>query len=115
MERAKIIDPGFSTADAEYPKICQVDGEVLLRFKDWQERSIEVFFVDPIAFRWQMIETFIEGEAYDRSHVIENSAWLAEHRRQGAIGEKEEYQHYKFNFNGCGQFEVLSNGFRQST
>lgn len=115
MERAKIIDPGFSTADAEYPEILLADGDLILRFKDWQEKEVEVFFADTIAFRWQMIESFIEGEEFDRAHIIENSFWVAEHRKQGVIGENEEYRHYKFNFNSLGQFEAIANGFTQRT
>ncbi|WP_027856635.1 hypothetical protein [Marinobacterium jannaschii] len=111
MERAEIIDPGFSTADAEFPSIDIDEGDLVLRFKDWQEIQREVFFQDTVAFKWQMIEAFIDGEAYDRSHIITDSQWLAEHVKQGEIGPQEEYKHYKFDFNGNGQLEVISNGF----
>jgi len=111
MERAEIIDPGFSTADADFPDIYIDEGDLILKFKDWQENQREVFFSDTVAFKWQMIETFIEGEEYDRSHIIIESAWLSEHIKQGEIGAREEYKHYKFNFNGNGQLEVISNGF----
>ncbi len=111
MERAEIIDPGFSTADADFPDINMDEGDLILKFKDWQEIQREVFFSDTVAFKWQMIETFIEGEEYDRSHIIAESEWLAEHIKQGEIGAQEEYKHYKFNFNGNGQLEVISNGF----
>ncbi len=108
MERASLIKPGFSTADAEYPEIRQEDGDVVLRFKDWQQKDVEVFFADPIAFRWQMAESFHEGERDDSSYEILNSDWLALHVKQCVIAETEEYKHFKFNFNGCGQFEILS-------
>jgi hypothetical protein len=111
MERAEIIDPGFSTADTDFPDINMDEGDLILKFKDWQKNQREVFFSDTVAFKWQMIETFIEGEEYDRSHIIIESAWLAEHVKQGEIGAQEEYKHYKFNFNGNGQLEVISNGF----
>ena len=115
MELAKVFDPGFSTADAEYPDIGMEDGDLILRFKDWREEVIEVFFSDVIAFKWQMTETFVEGEHYDRSHEILNSVWLAAHVSQCCIAETEEYKHYKFNFNGCGQLEVIANGFVKKT
>ena len=111
MERAEIIDPGFSTADAGFPEFNMYEGDLTLKFTGWQGIQREVLFLDPVAFKWQIIETFFEGEEYDRSHVITNSEWLAEHIKQGEIGTQEEYKHYKFNFNGNGQLEVISNGF----
>jgi bisphosphoglycerate-independent phosphoglycerate mutase (AlkP superfamily) len=115
MAIAKVFDPGFSTADAEYPDIRMEEGDLVLRFKDWRGEEIEAFFSDVIAFKWQMIETFSEGEEYDRSHEILHSEWLAAHVAQSCIAETEEYKHYKFNFNGCGQLEVLANGFIKKT
>ncbi|WP_415889829.1 hypothetical protein ACMXYV_00485 [Neptuniibacter sp. SY11_33] len=107
MQIAKQIEPGFSTADAEYPVIRQEDGDLTLCFKDWQENSVEVFFGDVIAFKWQMVESFLANERDDCSYEIEGSEWLDLHRKQGEV-ESEEYKHYKFNFNAIGQFEVLA-------
>ena len=87
------------------------EGDLVLEFKDWQETEREVFFPDAVAFKWQMIETFIDGEVYDRSHLVIEYKWLEEHVKPGEIGEQEVYKHYKFNFNGNGQLEVISNGF----
>jgi len=111
MEIVKLIQPGFSTADAEYPEIHQEDGDVVLRFSDWQEKKIEVFFSDPIAFKWQMAESFHDEERDDSCYEVLNSKWLDLHVKQGEIGVSEEYKHFKLNFNGCGQFEILSPGF----
>ena len=108
MQVTQKIDPGFSTADAEYPEIKQVDGDLTLYFKDWKERLIEVFFGDTIAFKWQMAESFLEEERNDSSYKIENSDWLRLHVKQGIIGSNEGYNHYKFNFNDIGQFEVIA-------
>lgn len=108
METAKLIHPGFSTADAEYPEIHQEEGDVVLRFKDWRENEVEVFFADPIAFKWQMAESFHDGERDDSSYEIVESDWLDLHIRQGVVSGSEEYKHFKFNFNGCGQFEILA-------
>ena len=115
MEIANLIQPGFSTADAEYPEIHQEEGDVILRFKDWQEKNIEVFFADPIALKWQMAESFHDGERDDSCYEIVNSDWLALHIKQGEVSPSEEYKHYKFNFNGCGQFEILSLGYTAKT
>ena len=85
MQIANLIEPGFSTADAEYPEIKQEDGDLTLRFKDWQEKLVEVFFGDAIAFKWQMAESFLANERDDCSYEIEGSEWLELHRKQGEI------------------------------
>ena len=109
MEKAKTIDTGFSTADAEWPRISEDnDGNLELSFIDWREQGITVVFEDYAAYKWQSIETFVEGEEYDRCHVIENSKWLKEHLDQEVITLEEGHKHYKLNFNACGQFEVIA-------
>lgn len=108
MQIANKIDPGFSTADAEYPEIKQEDGDLTLRFKDWQENTVEVFFGEAIAFKWQMAESLLANERDDCSYEIEESEWLELHRKQGEFGPSEDFKHYKFNFNAIGQFEVLA-------
>lgn len=115
MERAQVIETCFSVADTDYPDISMEEGDLFLRFTDWTGKRIEIYFFDVIAFKWQMIESFIEGEAFDRCHEIINSYWLQQHKQQGTIAEAEEYKHYKFNFNACGQFEVIVNGFSKRT
>ena len=115
MEIAKLIETGFSTSDAEYPEIHQIEGCVILRYKNWQEKDIEVFFADPIAFKWQMAEAFHAGEREDSCYEIINSEWLALHLQQGEVSESEGYRHYKFNFNGLGQFEILSLNYTVKT
>jgi hypothetical protein len=115
MEIAKPIEPGFSTADAESPEIRQEDGDVRLRFKDWQERIVEVFFADAIAHKWESIESFYEGERNDSSYEILGSSWIAEHVQQRIIKESAGYKHYKLNFNAWGQFEVLAKGYTTKT
>lgn len=115
MEYAKIIESGFSVADAELPYVNMNGGDLVLKFKDWQENYIEVCFLDVVAFKWHMIEMLIDGEEHAKSHVIINSEWLAKHVEQEVIGAQENYQHYKFNFNENGQLEVISNGFEVKT
>lgn len=108
IQIAKPIETGFSTADAEFPTIRQINSDVVLKFKDWQERFIEVFFSNPIAFRWQMAEILHDKERDDLCYEILNSSWIDLHIKQGIISQLEDYKHYKFNFNSCGQFEILS-------
>ena len=111
IQIAKLIETGFSTADAEFPEIHQVDGDVVLSFRDWQERLVEVFFSDHIAFRWQMAEILQDKEKDDSCYEILNSSWIDLHIKQGIISQSEEYKHYKFNFNSCGQFEILAQSY----
>ena len=115
MQIANKIEPGLSTADVEYPEIKQEDGDLTLRFKDWREKYVEVFFGDAIAFKWQMAESLLENERDDCSYEITDSEWLELHRKQGEIGSKEKYRHYKFNFNAIGQFEVLAQCYKVKT
>ena len=108
LEIAKLIETGFSTADAEYPEILQIEGDVILKFRDWREEKVEVFFADPIAMKWQMAESFLNGERYDSCYEIEQSNWLKLHIDQDEVSESEGYKHFKFNFNENGQFEILA-------
>jgi len=115
MESAKVIDPGVSTADADYPKLCQVDDNLNVTFTDWRELEVEIIFVNAIAFRWHMVEEYIQGEEYDRCHIIENSKWLENHYKQKVVDASESYNHYKFNFNACGQLDVLAGEIKIKT
>jgi hypothetical protein len=44
---AKLLEPGFSTADAEYPSLALRHGTLVLEFLDWRERAIVVDFPGP--------------------------------------------------------------------
>lgn len=111
MNIPKILNTSFTTADAEFPEIHQIDGDRIIKFKDWQGENIEVFFADPIAFKWQMADSFYKDERDDCCYEILESEWISEHMEQGEVSETEGYHHYKFNFNSCGQFEVLAISF----
>ncbi|WP_065188519.1 hypothetical protein [Shewanella woodyi] len=115
MERFELIDTKFSTADAEYPEITQIDGDVILKFKDWQEQDIEVFFADSIAFKWQMAEVLTPEERFDSCYEVVNSQWLQLHVDHEIISNTEGYKHYKFNFNELGVFEVLALAYTLKT
>jgi hypothetical protein len=108
METAKIISTEFSTADADCPEMQLTDDILTLSFKDWQRKELTIIFEGVAAFKWQTIEAFIEGEEYDRCHEIDDSSWLSEHLKQQAFTMQENHKHYKFNFNACGQLEVLA-------
>ena len=115
MESAKLLVTEFSTADTEYPEIHQVERDVILKYKDWREQSVEIFFAEPIAFKWQMVISLSENERDDTCYEILDSEWVALHVKEGEISSTEGYVHYKFNFNECGQFEILSTQFTAKT
>ena len=105
----------FSTADAEYPELTARRGTVVLGFTDWQERRIEVEFHEVCAYRWQEAEQLEPGEPYDGACEVIESAWLAEHRHQEAISVDSGHRHLRFNFNACGQLELLCVSFTLRT
>ena len=107
MSRIQLFNPGFSTADAEYPELHAVAGELHLRFEDWQERLVQIQFHDVCAFRWQEAESLLSGEPYDGACEVLDSEWVKQHLAQGAVPAEMKLRHLRFNFNACGQLEVL--------
>jgi hypothetical protein len=111
MQQVQPLQPGFSTADAGYPEL-RLAGPVLhLAFKDWKEQLVKVQFSDVCAFRWQQAEELLPSEPYDGSCVVVESEWLARHVTQGEVPPDSSHRHLRFNFNACGQLEVLCVSF----
>ena len=115
MNRPIRLNTTFSTADAESPEIHCRNGELFLTFKDWQNKNVSVLFADPVGFKWEEADSFYEGERDDSCYIIENSEWIATYLKNGDISKNEAYQHYKFNFNGIGQLEVIALSFLERT
>jgi hypothetical protein len=115
MEVAKPIQTSFSTADADYPEIQQTDDCLTVSYTDWKEQEVTVIFTDVAAFKWQTIESLIENEQYDGCNEIQESSWLKAHIEQGAISSSEKATHWRFNFNACGQLEVIAGRFYEKT
>lgn len=116
LERATIINPGFSVADAELPSISTSEDGLEIRFLDWREDLVEAIFVDSVSFRWDQIDwAFVEGERHDSSHVIENSDWMAEHLAQNSFSPDGGYKHYRLNFNAGGSLQVIAREIRLRT
>jgi len=107
-EHTEIVNLGFTVADAESPRL-QLEGQVLiLGFMDWKEEQVTVRFSDVIAVRWQEAEYVIdEGERFDSTHVVHESAWLGDHERQNVTWGGAQHRHLKLNFNAAGILEVL--------
>jgi len=107
MQYVKTVDPGFSTADAEYPELHSTTGGLRVTFRDWREQLVSIEFIDVCAFRWQEAGALLPNEPYDGSCELFESEWLDAHVRGGAIPPGSAHRHLRFNFNACGQLEVL--------
>jgi hypothetical protein len=114
MQDIRKLDPGFCTADAEYPELHAAAGRLRLSFKDWREQLVNVEFVDVCAFRWQEAETLLPNEPYDGACEVIASEWLQAHLNGGAVPPGSGHRHLRFNFNECGQLEVLCVSFVMS-
>ncbi|TWU19360.1 hypothetical protein [Allorhodopirellula heiligendammensis] len=96
MPNAERIDPGFTTADADYPSMNYDGGDVQLRFFDWRERPILVTFRDVSRFEWSdEPDDYFGGKPYDGTCVVRKSGWIPR------IAD-DDCQHYRLNFNACG-------------
>lgn len=102
---ARIVDLGFIVADADRLTLSYEGEDLILRFRDWQERSVTVCFTETVAFSWQRAEEVAEDERFDSTHVIDDSPWLAEHVRQQEASA--DHQHLKLNFNAAGQLQIV--------
>jgi hypothetical protein len=111
MPHITALEPGFSTADAEYPELHLNRGVLQLTFKDWREQLKRVEFTGVCAFRWQEAEELLPGEAYDGSNEVFASEWIAQHIDQAVVSTEPQLRHLRFNFNACGQLQVLCVAF----
>ncbi len=96
MPNAKRIEPGFTTADADYPSMVYKEGELELRFVDCRERPVLVTFRDVRRFEWSdEPDDYFDDEPYDGTCVVRKSGWIPRLAADGC-------QHYRLNFNACG-------------
>ncbi len=112
MATAEPIDPGFSTADAEYPSLTFSRGDLALAFRDWREDDVRVVFRDVWRFDW-LDEVpdgeQIAGERWDGTSVIHDSRWIPSTATDAC-------KHYRLNFNDCGgRLDVACESFEVVT
>ena len=70
------IDPGFTTADADYPTMSYDGGDLQLRFIDWRERPVLVTFRDVSRFEWSdEPDDYFDGETV-RWHLCGSAIWM---------------------------------------
>ena len=111
-ETAKLLQPGFSTADAEYPDLTLNDGVLRLEFREWTEQVIVVEFDDVCAVRWQEVGYLGPEDREDSVYEIIDSDWLEAHLKGGARDPEEGHRHFKLGFNAYGPLEVLATRMR---
>jgi hypothetical protein len=96
----------FSTADVEHPSLEYRNGDLVLRFTNWQDKPIVVRFSDVVAFRWQDDEKLPSNVRDDMAYEVIHSPWLAELRELGAA--MSDSHHFKICFNVCGILDVVA-------
>lgn len=107
-EKYETIDLGFSVADAENIAFSYNGENLVLKFDDWMEKSLEVVFKNTVGFKFQEAEyKNSESERDDCCHIVRESKWLQLHESQGLLWSGETWNHYKLNFNAGGIVEVL--------
>ena len=105
--KAVPVDLGIQVADGEKLKLSYDGGDLVGSYLDWREVVTAFRCLDVIAFRWQPIEYFREGERPDSTYEILDSEWIQQHHEQGQIGGDQVARHFKLNFNAIGCLEVI--------
>lgn len=111
-ERAAMLEPGFSVADATYPAFSLRDGDVVLEFADWRARSVRVRFTNAAGVRWQELDSAGPQDRDDAVFEIAESVWLTEYLERGARTPGDELRHYRLCFNASGVLDVLATSMK---
>jgi hypothetical protein len=111
-EKAAMLEPGFSVADATYPTFRLRDGEVVLEFTDWRDRPVRIRFTNAAGVRWQELDSAGPEERDDAVFEIIESIWLAEYLRKGARTPADDLRHYRLCFNAAGVLDVLATSMK---
>ena len=106
-ESAKLLEPGFSVADAEYPKFAFRDGFVILEFVDWRGREVRVRFSNAAGVKWQELDSRGPEDRDDSVYEIVDSSWLDEYLASDARTLADALKHFRLCFNACGVLDVL--------
>src|SRR5262245_11581230 len=107
-EIAKMLHPGFSVADAEYPRFALRDGTLTLEFTDWQKRDVHVRFSNAAGVRWQELDSAGPEDRNESVYEIVDSSWLATYLTSGARTSEDALRHFRLGFNACGVLDVLA-------
>ena len=99
----------FSTADTDHPVMAYDRGQLLVRFRDWQQKEVALAFRDVVAFAWDDGDASWSSEHRDDfCDTVVGSVWLRRHIDVGTINAEERHRHYKLCFNAAGVLQVIS-------
>jgi hypothetical protein len=107
-ETARLIQPGFSVADAEYPSFSLREGRLLLEFVDWQEQQVRVSFSGVAGVKWHELSSPGPEDRDDAVFEIEESSWLEAYLQEGSRATNESLRHFRLCFNAIGLLDVLA-------
>jgi hypothetical protein len=107
-ESAKLLEPGFYVADAEYPRFALRDGTIILEFIDWREHSVRVRFSGAAGVKWQEVDSRGPEGRDDSVYEIVGSSWLAEYFANDDRILADALRHFRLCFNACGVLDVLA-------
>ena len=93
--------PDFSTADAEVPTLQFREGNLVVEFKDWQEKHVRITFPDTVAFSWGDEPVVPDSVRDDSCYEVQDSDWVDKLVEQGASLDPRLYRHYLLCFNAC--------------
>ncbi len=107
-ETAKLLSPGFTVADAEYPSLSLHDNVLLLEFLDWKSKRIRVRFVNVAGVQWQELDSAGPEDRNDSVYEIIDSVWLGRYLSEGARTPEDNLRHFRLCFNASGVLDVLA-------
>jgi hypothetical protein len=107
-EKAILLTPGFSTADAQYPSFALRGGSLVLEFEDWRERQIVVTFTNAAGVMWQEVHSPGPQDRDDSVYEIDGSSWMAQYLASAARTPGDALRHYRLCFNASGVLDVLA-------
>ena len=102
MEKIKFLNKLFSTADAEDVEYSSDGYELILKFKDWQEKKWIIVFDD---VEYLKVSDYINDEKYryDSPQQVMNSELIRQLNLDEGI-----YKHYMLCFNAWSNMEIIS-------
>jgi hypothetical protein len=119
-ETARVLEPGFSTADAECPQFSLRDGVLTVEFESWEGHRLTVRFSEAAGVKWQQLDSPRDAphaaadilhkgplqHRNDEVYEIIGSAWIQEY---GSAGEPTDgLRHFRLCFNVWGVLDVLA-------
>ena len=107
-ETAKLLDPGFSVADAEHPRLALGAGALVLEFTDWREQDIQVHFSNVAGVKWQELDSSGPETRDDSVYEIIGSMWRTAYLKSGDWTDGDNLRHFRLCFNACGVLDVLA-------